>query len=159
MKKFHFALFGVVLFLASCQKKAGGPPPATPAPVVAHAANGLEQGEAFFQAREYGKAAAAFESYLAAGPNKKRDQVLFQLGLAYELSGRDRDKGTAAFRKLVQEFPQSEWLEEAQVMLALQSEIEKLRAENNTREEQIGRLRRELEKLKRIDLEKKPGKP
>lgn len=158
MKKFQFVLLGVVLFLASCQKKAARPP-AMPSPAAASADNGFEQGETFFQAREYGKAAAAYESYLNTGANKKRDQALFQLGLAYELSGRDRDKATAAFRQLVQEFPESQWGAEAQVILALQSEIGKLRAESNTREEQIGRLRSELEKLKKIDLEKKPGKP
>jgi hypothetical protein len=145
------------------------PVPPVPAPVepaiapkVATAPNSLELGEASFQARNYVKAAGHFDDYLRAHPKSaNRDVVLFRLGLslAMERSGRNMRRAEEVLKRLVAEFPGSPYKGPAEFILGLQSQVESLKEDIKEKEARIKLLSEELQKLKEIDLQRRPSRP
>ncbi len=146
------------------------PTPPTPAPLepaplpkTITALSNFEVGEMNFQAGNYRLAARSFEAYLNANPkSKNRDQALFHLGLSRMLandSSRDMHQAEAAFKRLINEFPTSPHKSEAEFILGLQAQIERLKSDVKERDDKIKRLSEELQKLKEIDLQRKPSRP
>jgi outer membrane protein assembly factor BamD (BamD/ComL family) len=116
-----------------------------------------------FQAGNYRQAARFFEAFLSASPkSKNRDQALFHLGLCRTLandSSRDLRQAEAAFKRLIAESPRSQYRHEAEFILGLEAQIEKLKSDAREREDKIKRLSEELQKLKEIDMQRRPSRP
>jgi TolA-binding protein len=120
----------------------------------------LQDGEKYFRSGNYKQAALSFEKFLALSPkSQEREQALFYLGLSSAISS-DSNRGMvqaeAALRRLIIEFPRSPYRRQAEYMLALQSQIDKLRADVKERDDKIKLLNEELQKLKEIDLQRRP---
>ncbi len=120
-------------------------------------------GEASFQARNYVKAARSFEDYLRTHPESaNRDVVLFRLGLSLALtdsSGRNMRRAEEVLKRLVAEFPGSPYKGPAEFILGLQSQVESLKEDIKEKEARIKLLSEELQKLKEIDLQRRPSRP
>jgi TolA-binding protein len=146
------------------------PRPATPAPLESAplpktitAPSNLEVAEMNFKVGNYRQAAHSFEAFLSANPKSdSRDQALFHLGLSRALandSSRDLRQAEAAFKRLIAEFPNSPYSSQAEFILGLQAQLEKLRSDVKERDDKIKRLSEELQKLKEIDLQRRPSQP
>ena len=141
------------------------PAPFEPAPLpkTIMTPNNLELGEMNFQLGNYRQAIKAFEAFLSANPkSQKRDRALFYLGLSRALasdSSRDLRQSEIAFRRLIAEFPTNPFRSQAEFILGLQVQIEKLRSDVKDRDEKIKKLSEELQTLKNIDLQRRPSRP
>ncbi len=138
-------------------------PQPTPLPIVVPDPSGLDLGEMNFQLGDYAKAAQFFEDYLKANPNlRDRDKALFHMGLSYALSGnssKNRLQAEAALKRLITEFPNSQYKSQAEFILMLQAQIEALKSDVKKREMRIKQLSEELQKLKEIDMQRRPSRP
>ncbi len=184
-KQIAEAVLVTCLVMTACHRKPARVALRPPVPTK------LEIGNNSFDAGQYLIAAQSYEAYLKENPGAAdRDQALFRLGIIYGLSGNGSEDITRAegqFRALVSQFPQSRFKPEAEYILSLQTEVEKLRLNlrKNTddleskdivikdqdeklrdrddrikdRDEKIRRLTQELERLKKIDLERRPSHP
>jgi tetratricopeptide (TPR) repeat protein len=141
------------------------PAPLESAPIdrTINSPSNLELGEMNFQVGNYSRAARAYEAFLRNNPKSKhRDQALFHLGLSRALAddnSRDLRRAEAVFKRLIAEFPDSLYRKEAEFILGLQSQIDKLRADAIEREQKIKKLSEELQVLKDIDLQRRPSRP
>ena len=140
------------------------PEPVEPviAPKVAAVPNSLDLGEAGFRARDYVKAARYFEDYLRTHPKSaNRDGVLFRLGLslAMDSSAKNMRRAEEVLKRLVTEFPGSPYKGPAEFILGLQSQVESLKEDIKEKEARIKLLSEELQKLKEIDLQRRPSRP
>jgi outer membrane protein assembly factor BamD (BamD/ComL family) len=166
-------LFLLCLTLAACHKKPSKAARPTPASAPAR----LEPANNDYEAGRYPEAALAYQAYLDQNPKAaRRDEALFKLGIATVLSGSSPQswiKAQAPLQTLVAEYPRSRYRPEAEYILTLQTEVEKLRLDSRDRDEKIRardgmirerdekirRLTQELERLKKIDLERRPSRP
>ena len=127
------------------------------------APSNLELGEMNFQVGNYQLAAKELEAYLKNNPqSKNRDRILYELGLSRALapdSGRNMRQAQVMFRRLIAEFPKSTYANQAEFILGLQAQIEKLRDDVKERDEKIKKLSEELQVLKEIDLQRRPSRP
>lgn len=134
---------------------------AEPPPRIITAPNFFDMAELNFREGKYKQAAQSFEAFLSSTPKSAdRDRALFHLGMARALakdSSRDLRQAEAAFRRLIAEFPQSPYRDPAELILGFQDQIEKLRADVRERDERIKRLSDELQKLKEIDMQRRPA--
>jgi tetratricopeptide (TPR) repeat protein len=162
---------------AAGRGKAAPPPAVTPPAIVRLPAplesasipktittpGNLELGELYFQVGKYSQAAKALEAGLSSDPNSKdSDRYLFHLGLSHALasdSDRNLRRAEAAFRRLILAFPDSIYKNQAEFILGLQAQIDKLSADVSERDERIKKLSKELQVLKDIDLQRRPSRP
>jgi outer membrane protein assembly factor BamD (BamD/ComL family) len=132
--------------LAGCH---GATPAAQTPPPPPPAAAELAHGQELFEAGDFSRAADAYETYLAAEPRgEQADLALFRLAMIRLLPDpavQDWNEARERFEQLVATFPASPWSTQAEVVLHLQREVE--------------RLYHQLEGLKRIDLEGAPPPP
>jgi len=140
------------------------PEPVEPAvaPKVAAVPNSLDLAEASFQAKDYAKAAKYFDEYLKAHSKAaNRDVVLFRLGLclAMDSSGKSLRRAEEVLKRLVSEFPGSPYKGPAEFILGLRSQVESLKEDIKEKEARIKLLSEELQKLKEIDLQRRPSRP
>ncbi len=148
---------GIFLALLGCHKRASVsfPPPALPPASIA----ALEQADRDFSAGNYLEAAHEYDNYLRLAPSGgQRDQALFRLGLTYALRatpGPDWLHATAALRQLVQEYPNSPLKPPANLILSLHSELDQIATNTKQRDERIRQLTTELDRLKKIDSDRK----
>jgi hypothetical protein len=167
----------MVLILGGCHKRSHAPVPpppqaTTPVPIPTappplvspvNAAASFETAETNFEKGNYVQSAREFEAYLSAYPKSlDRDRALFHLGMARALgsdSTRDLRQAEAAFKRLAAEFPGSPYKNQAEFILGLQAQIERLKADVKEREARIQRLTDELQKLKEIDMRQRPSRP
>jgi hypothetical protein len=166
-------LFGLLVSAAGCQRQPASP--ALPVPAAS-----LKQGEISFEKADFSQAVQAYENYLRGTPNPKdHGRVLFRLAMAYAIPGHPSHnpaRSTELLNRLVALFPQSPLKPQAEYILrlqaesenlkmvnestqAVQAELEKTRAGVRERDERIKLLREELDKLKKIDLERRPSRP
>jgi tetratricopeptide (TPR) repeat protein len=134
-----------------------------PLPKIVAAPSSFDLGETNFQSGRYRQATKSFEDFLRVNPQSKdRDQALFHLGLSLALatdSSRDLRQAEAAFRRLIKEFPNSPYKNQAEFILGLQTQIDRLRTDVRERDEKIKKLSEELQKLKEIDMQRRPSRP
>jgi len=125
--------------------------------------NRLELGLASFYAGDYGSAVQFFEDYVKVCPNSARcDFALLHLFLSRRLldnSGRSARRAEEVLKRLVSEHPNSPYRDFAELVLALQAQAEGLRSDNKEKEAKIKQLTDELQKLKEIDMRRRPSKP
>ena len=161
------------LTTAGC--RSGAPPPAPPAltqpsrlpaadaPSPAPPANPLAEADRAYTAGDFAAATAAYEGYVTGSPaGAAADRALLQLALLYTLpdsSVADPAKGRARLRTLVERFPVSPYAPQARTVLALMDEIDRLRGDLQRQKKSADELKKDLEALKRIDLQgqKPPG--
>jgi len=153
---------------AAPERPAKVEPPAKPEPSPAPIS--FEPCEASFVARKYTDATKCFDDYLKKNPkSSKRDFVLFRLGVSYALiansPGGNMLKAEDLMRKseyflklLVQDFPASPYRGPADLILSLQSQVKSLKADLAEKETKLKQLGDELQKLKEIDLQRRPSR-
>lgn len=150
LPKVFLSLALVQLLPLSCQRRPQAPaPPASP--------NYYVLAEKHFDEGNYDGAAEAYQAYLANNPSSVYlDRVLFRLALVHafpESPVHDRTQTIALLQKLVSDFPQSPYKPEAEFLLALEAEMERLRSDISRREGEIRRLQQELATLQAAEGE------
>jgi hypothetical protein len=145
------------------------PVPSQPAPLESaplettiSVPSNLELGEMYFQLGNYHQAIKPLEISSSNSKAKNRDKALYLLGLSRALasdSSRDLRLSEAAFKKLISEFPHSPFKKQAELILSLQVQIDKLKADAKERDDRIKKLSDELQALKEIDLGRRPSRP
>lgn len=87
---------------------------------------------------------------------------MFKWGLSLVLAGdssRDLRQSQAILKRLISEYPTSQYKDQAEFILSLQVQIEKLRMDLKERDDKIKKLSDELQALKDIDLQRRPSRP
>jgi tetratricopeptide (TPR) repeat protein len=134
-----------------------------PLPKTITIPSSFELGEMDFQVGNYKQAAQSYETFLSSNrESKDRAQALFHLGWSRILaddSSRDLRQAEVHFQRLITEFPDSKFRKQADFILGLLNQIDKLRADVKERDEKNKKLLEELQKLKEIDLSRKPSRP
>jgi outer membrane protein assembly factor BamD (BamD/ComL family) len=149
--------FSAILIVSSCNKRvpiATLPPassPPSPTTLV------FDDADRAFTAGSYDEAARGYESYLkleSSGP--RRDEALFRMGLAYALRpGADWQRAASAFKQIVEVFPNSPFKPPASLILSLHSDLDQANANAQQRDQRLRQLTNELDRLKRIDSERR----
>jgi hypothetical protein len=125
-------------------------PPMPPTPTSL-----LEQAERAFALGNYPE---AIQTYEALPSGEQSDQALFHLGIAYVLNDKptaDWVRAKANLKRLVDEYPDSSLTTTAVLILSLRSRAVQLGRDTKTRNEAIQQLSTELERLKRIDADRR----
>jgi tetratricopeptide (TPR) repeat protein len=127
------------------------------------APSNLELGEMNFQIGHYPQAAKAYEAFLKSNPRSEDcDLALFHLGLSRALakdSGRNMRQFETSLRRIISEYPKSPFRDQAEFILGLHSQAEKLRSDVKDRDDKIRKLSEELQALKDIDLQRRSSRP
>ena len=150
--------FFAILITSGCNKRV---PVAAPAPPAAAPPNpatlALDDADHAFDAGSYDQAARGYESYLKLdNGGTRRDAALFRMGLAYVLrSAADWQRASFAFRQIVEVFPKSPFKPPATLILSLHSELDQVNASAQQRDLRIRQLTTELDRLKKIDAERR----
>ena len=99
----------------------------------------FDLGEKYFQVGDYPRAAKAYETYLRSSVSlANQDQALFRLALTRYLPDspvRDIPLAINLYRLLVKSFPQSPFRPQAQMIIGMQSEIDRMRVDVGKRDE------------------------
>ncbi len=149
------SLTGLLLFCGACARRVRLPRPPPPPDY-------FQIAEQYFDSGDYANAVRAYNTFLqqnAAAPN--RDRVLFRMALAYsfpESPIRSTPRATQLLQQ-ISRLPDSRYKAEARLLLRLQEGADKLRADVTKKDERIRELTEELEKLKKIDMERRPSRP
>ena len=122
-------------------------PPMPPTPTSL-----LEQAERAFALGNYPE---AIQTYEALPSRDQSDQALFHLGIAYVLNDANRVRAKANLKRLVDEYPDSSLTPTAALILSLRSRAVQLGRDTKARNEAIQQLSTELERLKRIDADRR----
>lgn len=143
------------------------PPPPAPTDVAAESPPSepgyLDQAEAHFASGAYAEAVRLYQMYLQHDPaGSEREPALFHLAIAHLIPKSPvynpaRAKGL--LKELFTQRPESPYAAQARLILDLQAAVETLRSDVRRREEEVNRLSRELERLKEIDLTRRPTRP
>lgn len=153
-------LLGMSLMLAGCHKKS---PPLVATPAPPSPPDYFQQGEEYFASGKYAEAARAYDNFLRNNPPaENQDRALFRLAIAYAIPGspiHNWQRALVLFKRVLSLFPKSPLALQADFILGLQAEVDKLRADVREREDRIKQLTTELEKLKKIDLQRRPTRP
>jgi len=179
-----FVLLGILMSWACHEKVIVYPPPPIPAPQTSDVPlkkqpvpvpivppeyewpeplSRLEAGEILIRQGKYPQAIQVYKNYLDKNPqSESRDRALFYLGLSYVLSsGADQNLTGAktSLNKISKEFPESEYRSPAELILSYMTQLEKLNSNLNDRDSKIEKLQEELNRLKEIDLKRRPSRP
>jgi hypothetical protein len=130
------------------------PTPVPPPPLVSP----LNAADRAFAAGNYDEAARGYDDYLQANPaGALRDQALFFMGLSLvsRPATADWTGATAKFKELVDQQPGSAFRQPASLILSLRSDLDQLTAESKQRDLRIKQLSTELDRLKKIDAERR----
>jgi outer membrane protein assembly factor BamD (BamD/ComL family) len=150
-------VFAGLVIASGCQKRLTITPLPAAAPAPDPATAALDDANRSFNAGSYDEAAHAYENYLrrgSAGP--RTDEALFHLGLAYALrASADWQSAVGAFRQIMEDFPNSPFRVPASLIVFLHSELDQASANIQQREIRIRQLTTELDRLKKIDADRR----
>ncbi len=135
------------------------PPAPIPTPVPL---NLFQKGEQYFEKGEYDQATLAFEQYLKDPDPRNQPTALFHMGMARILSAdsaKNMRQAEGDLKSLIAQFPDSPYRAQAEFILSQQSQIDRLRNDVKERDEKIRELTDELQKLKEIDMQRRPSRP
>ena len=159
-----------VLAAAGCHKGrrtpvvASAPPPPSPSPTPPPPApvitvSPLEEADRAFASGNYDEAARGYDNYLRATTSGgQRDDALFHLALTYALRpapGTDWPRAIATLKQLLEEYPESAFKSQANLILSLRAELDQTAADSKQRELRIKQLTTELDRLKKIDADRR----
>jgi hypothetical protein len=158
-----------VLAAAGCHKGrtpvvASAPPPPSPTPTPPPPApvitvSPLEEADRAFASGNYDEAARGYDNYLRATTSGgQRDDALFHLALTYVLRpapGADWPRAIAMLKQLLEEYPESAFKSQANLILSLRAELDQTAADSKQRELRIKQLTTELDRLKKIDADRR----
>ena len=65
----------------------------------------------------------------------------------------------ADFKNLMARFPESPYRPQAEFILSMQAQIDRLKSDVKERDSKIHELTEELQKLKAIDMQRRPSRP
>jgi len=161
----------LLAFLAAfgCHKRTpvvASPPPPLPPPAPAPTppppavtVSPLDQPDRAFASGNYDEAARGYEDYLRATTSGgQRDDALFHLALTYALRpapGSDWPRAIATLKQLVEEYPDSVFKSQANLILSLRAELDQVAADSKQRDLRIRQLTTELDRLKKIDADRR----
>ncbi|MBN2241665.1 MAG: tetratricopeptide repeat protein [Acidobacteria bacterium] len=184
-----FPFFAALLIVASCACRekitvlppppgastpptGAGYPPVESAPVEADPGPSvkllpppgpLATGEMYLRQGKYAEAVRSYEAALISNPgNGSMDGILFNLSLARALSPNPESnlpEAKTALNRLISEYPDSLYKSQAELILSLIAQVEKLNRDVRQRDSSIRKLREELKRLKEIDMERRPSRP
>ena len=141
------------------------PPSVQPLPVpkVVDPPGSFRLGEESFRAGRFSDAIREFQEYLETNPDAaESDVALFHVGLSYALadnSGKGARRAEDALKRLLQNFPESPYASPARLILSLQEQVESMKSDLREKEARIRQLSEELQKIKEIDLQRRPPRP
>jgi tetratricopeptide (TPR) repeat protein len=123
----------------------------------------LLNAEVYFGLGEYPEALREYEAYMTNNPDAASlDRILLNVGLCYALasgSARNLSAAKISLNRLIKEYPGSQYRGEASLILDLIAQVERLDRNMRARNAQIKRLEDELQRLKEIDLKRRPPRP
>jgi hypothetical protein len=133
-------------------------PPANPGPTPAALA--LDQANRAFLNGNFDDASRGYESFLrlTSTGDDQRDFALFQLGLTFVLrpaTAADWPKAAATFKQLQDEYPASPLKASANLVMSLHAEVDQAAADLKQRDLRIKQLTTELDRLKKIDADRR----
>jgi hypothetical protein len=142
------------------------PPTRAPAPPEPGLPGTFSDGEQSFSNGRYADAIRSYEKYLREDPiTQYREIAMFRMGLSILLgcnSDECRPRSLATSREVLRRFlflyPASSYGAEVRVILSLGAYLERTNVEIRSRDEKIKKLADELERLKKIDLERQPAR-
>jgi hypothetical protein len=177
---FLLLALGILLLLHGCRKNPARPnivpppvaapmplpPTRAPAPPEPEMPGSFSDGELNFSNGRYADAIRSYEKYLREDPiTQYRETAMFRLGLSMLLACnsdecRPRSLATSreVFRRFLILYPASSYCAEVRVILSLGAYLERTGSEIRNRDEKINKLADELERLKKIDLERQPAR-
>lgn len=133
------------------------PPNPTPTPEA------FLQAEEHFKQGEYQQAIEEYQAYLDIYPDSQsRERVLFNIALSHALAPwpvRNFSKSEAALNLLLEEYPNSAYRNGIKLIFELIAQIRQLDRNVRIRNAEITRLEEELNRLKEIDLKRRPTRP
>ncbi len=136
------------------------PPSRLPAPPEPPIPKNFRDGEASFQSGRYPEAIRFYERFIREDAiTQYKDVAMFRLAMSQALVcpvPECRAKTMDQFKRLLAQFPKSPYSAEARFLLSMQAEIEKMKSDVKSRDDRIKKLTDELERLKKIDLERRP---
>jgi TolA-binding protein len=119
----------------------------------------FDQAEAAFDMGQYPEAIQDYEQYLQSFPDGfHTERVLFHLGVAYVLQTKppaNWTRATASLTLLIKEHPDSPLSPTANLILSLHSLANRLTRDAKAKNEVVQQLNGELEKLKKIDSDRR----
>jgi hypothetical protein len=119
----------------------------------------LDQADLVFFEGRYGDAARNYEDYLrTVPPSGERDQAMFRLALAYTLRtdpAPDWQRASNVLKTLVDTQSESPLKPAAALILSLRAELDKASADSQLRDQRIRQLASELDRLKKIDADRR----
>jgi TolA-binding protein len=119
----------------------------------------LDQGETYFREGKFSLAVKELQNYLNSN-SELADKALFHLGMSRALNSKpDMSGAKRALQKIVSDYPRSGYREEAEFILRLIAQVEKLQTDLTERNATINRLQEELNRLKEIDMNRRPSRP
>ena len=132
------------------------PPPITPPPADV---SPLEAANRAFVSGSYDEAARGYENYLrATHSGDQRDQALFHLGLIYALRpapATDWQRAAATFKQLIDEYPNSPHKASENLSMSLHAQLDEAAANVRQRDQKMKQLTTELDRLKKIDADRR----
>ncbi|PYV38845.1 MAG: hypothetical protein DMG06_24640 [Acidobacteria bacterium] len=135
---FFVLLLGVCIILNSCQRKVR-------VPNVINNLPDLQQGETFFETGDYLKAVQVYETYLQQDSSgRNHDRVLFRLALAYAFPSSpayNPQKAIGLFERLLTDFPESPYKNQAELILGLQAQVDRLKLQSDQLNSEVDGMR------------------
>ena len=123
----------------------------------------FEIGMTHFRQGNYPEAILDFKIVLQHNPQPNwKVEALYFLGLSYALSPGSRQnlsEAKTSLNQIVKEFPQSDYRSPAELILRLMERLDQLNLSVSERDKSIQKLREELDRLKEIDLKRRPSFP
>ncbi|MBI5180933.1 MAG: tetratricopeptide repeat protein [Nitrospirae bacterium] len=115
------------------------------------------QSHALFNEKKYAEAAEGFRSFVEKYPDDELAddaQYFFAYTLSYyDNKDKDYEKALAEFKRLIVKYPRSYWIKDAKHAIAQIEEILKLKDEANYLKLENEKLKLDIKKLMRTDIE------
>jgi len=119
----------------------------------------LEQATLAFLAGNYDEAELKYEECLQDPSfTEQRDNALYHLGLIRALRptpAADRQHAIATLKRLIEEYPNSVFLEPAKRILALHGQVTQAATDARLRDQRLKQLTLELDRLKKVDADRR----
>jgi hypothetical protein len=126
-------------------------PPPAPVPPLATADDAFISGD-------YDQALTEYQAYLEKYPaGDERDRAMFHAGLIQMLrpAAADRQRGAASLKELLKEFPNSSFGAAAKQLLSVYDQMVDAVADARVKDQKLKQLTSELDRLKKIDADRR----